>query len=359
MMRMTDNKTPLIAIAVLALAGCHGQEPNQDQAGKNVTARVATVEAALVSDTDAAPGTVVARNSVNVASRLMGYIRSIAVKEGETVKPGQLLFTIDPTDIEGQVRQAKAGAAQADAALADAKTDFERFERLYKDESVPRQTFEKMRLRYHVAQSQAAAAHAGLATAESQLRYAEVRSPIAGVVTRKMASAGDLAAPGRPVVSVEGTAAGGLQVQTSVSSATFGLLKDGEEVTVDIDGGKPLKARISRLVSAADPMSHTHLVKLDLPADAKVTSGAFARVLFPVGSRRSLVVPKDALLKRAGIPGAFVVDDKGIAHYRMVTPGAGSGEAGVEILAGLAAGEKVVVGAPAELDSGDHVVAGQ
>jgi RND family efflux transporter MFP subunit len=346
---------PLLTLAcALLLGGCQGQDKAAQAApGKTVTAQVLTLSPATVAETDATPCSVVAENRVEVASRLMGYIREIRVHEGEAVKKGQLLFAIDPTDIQGQVNQARAGMAQADAALADAKTDFERFSRLFKDESVSRQTFEKMELKYHVAQSQAGAARAGLQTAESQLRYAEVRSPMDGIVTQKLASSGDLAAPGRPVLSVEnGTK---LQVQAAVSTTTFSRLKLGDAVRVDVDGKTdPVTARIARLVPAADATSHTHLVKLDLPATAGLQSGAFVRVRFAVGSRQSLRVPTAAFLQRAGIPGVFTVDEQGLAHYRMVTAGANDG-AGVEILAGLHSGDRVVISGNAELNSGDRV----
>jgi len=358
-MKVFDRYTlSVLALAcAMLLAGCQGQDKSAQAApGKTVAVQLLTLSAATVAETDATPGSVVAENRVEVASRLMGYIRDIRVHEGEAVKKGQLLFTIDPTDIQGQVTQARAGMAQAEAALMDAKTDAERFSQLFKDESVSRQTFEKMQLKYQIAQSQAGAAKAGLQTAESQLRYAEVRSPMDGVITQKLAASGDLAAPGRPVLSVENGAK--LQVQASVSDPTFARLKLGDSVMVEMDSkdGKVglVEARIARLVPAADVTSHTHLVKLDLPATAGLQSGAFVRVRFAVGTRQSLRVPSAAFLQRAGIDGAFTVDEEGIAHYRMVTPGA-KDSTGVEILAGLRSGDRVVVSGNAELNSGDRV----
>lgn len=337
----------------MALAGCQNHDAAPKTEGKTVAAEVATVRLLPLPQIDAAPGTVVAEQQVQVASRLMGYIREIRVHEGDAVKAGQLLLVIDPADIQGGVEQARAGAAQADAALADAQADYQRFTNLYKDESVSKQQYDKIKLQYRVAQSQAAAARAGLNTALSQRRYAEVRAPIDGVVTQKMASAGDLAAPGRPLLALEN--ARKLQVQTAVSDETYARIKLGDRVAVAIDGrAEPVQATIAHIVPAADPMSHTHLVKLDLPAVAGLRSGAFARVRFAVGSRQGIRVPAAALLLRAGISGVFTVDAQGIAHYRMVRSGdAGGGE--VEILAGLNPGDRVVVSGNADLDSGDRV----
>jgi RND family efflux transporter MFP subunit len=351
-MRVQDISMPTIAATLLiALAGCQPHDQTAADQLKTVNARAITLGLSEIPVTDSSPGVVISEQQVQVASRLMGYIRDIPVHEGDAVKAGQLLFSIDPTDIKGQVEQARAGLAQANAALNDAKADFERFSRLYKDQSIPKMQYDKVKLQYSIAQSQANAAQAGLNTAESQLRYAEVRSPINGVVTQKMASKGDLAAPGRPVLVVENPAR--LMVQTSVSDDTYSHLKMGGDATVEI-AGNTLPGKIVRLVSAADAMTHTHLVKLDVPGIKGFSSGTFARVRFTVGSRQGISLPKAALLERAGITGVFVVDAEGIAHYRMVR--AGREQDGViEIEAGLNPGEKVVVSNTAEFDSGDRI----
>jgi RND family efflux transporter MFP subunit len=357
MKKVQNRSIQLLALAtglMLLLAGCQKHESTTAvEQGKALPVSVVTVAFSTVPQVDETPGSVVSEHQVQVASRLMGYIRDIRVNEGENVKAGQLLFSIDPTDIQGQVNQAEAGLAQADAALADAKADYERFSNLYKDESVSRQQYDKIKMMYHVAQSQAAAAHAGLNTAQSQMRYAEVRAPISGVVTQKLASSGELAAPGRPVLVVENQAS--LQIQTSVSDETYSRLKLGNKVEVIVDGhADPLKATISRLVGAADQMSHTHMVKLNLDRIKGLRSGAFASVRFVIGSRQGIRVPLAAVLQRAGISGVFVVDELGVAHYRMVTVGtSSSGE--VEIQAGLNLGDRVVVAGGSELDSGDLV----
>jgi RND family efflux transporter MFP subunit len=349
---------PLTAALALTfaftLAGCGRQDHSQvkEAPAPTVQARVTVIQPLEIQATIPTPGTVVARESVQVASRLMGYIKDIAVVEGQRVSAGQRLFTIDPLDIEGAVAQARLGLKQAEDALQDAKADYQRFEALYKDEVVSRQQYEKMKLNYEIAVARAAQAKAGLNTAQGQLKYAVVTSPIHGVVTRKLAMEGDLAAPGHPVLMVENPAH--LQVQTSVPEAVFKTLKPGQAVQVEVDGlDKPITAKVAQLSPAADPMSHTYLVKLDVAAPG-LHSGAFARVLFPTGSRLVLAVPKAAVLERAGIPGVFVVDAQGIAQYRMVRTGAEL-DGRVEILSGLNPGERVVTDNAQAVNNGSKV----
>ena len=354
-------RTALLALAVSALHGCGDHESTEAQTsavGRTLAADVQTVQQAPLSLHAEVPGMVASEDQVQVASRLMGYIRAIKVEEGQAVKAGQLLFVVDPTDIQGQMSQARAGLAQAEAALADANIDFERFGALYKEEAIPKMQWDKVRLHKQVTEQQVAAARAGMGLASGQMRYASVVAPINGVVTQKMANAGDLATPGRPVLVIEGLKK--LQVRTHVSSDVFARIKTGEKVAITHDGAStqaPIEGTIAQAVPAADPVSHTHLVKIDLPANSGLASGNFVRVGFAIGSREGIRVPTAALAERAGITGVFVVDAQGFARYRMVRTGATEGDR-VEIQSGLNAGDKVVVSKVEQLENGDKIGGG-
>ncbi len=351
---MIPRLLPLALFPVFLLAGCGGHDEAASQAP---VARVAQAQLDIATLAKVAvhyptPATLVSENQVQVASRLMGTIRSIDVVEGQSVRVGQKLFSIDPVDVQGQVEQTRAGVKQAEDALADARVEYQRFDALFKEEAVTRQQYEKMKLQFDMAQSRLAQARAGHTTATGQLRYATVTSPIAGVVTRKMASAGDLATPGQPVLVVENP--GRLQVETQVPESVLSTLKPGAQVQVEVDGQeKPLLARVARISPAADPVSRTFLVKLDV-AGTGLRSGLFARVLFPQGEREALTVPSSALVKRAGISGVFVVGQDGIAQFRMVRAGEAR-DGRVEILSGLTGGERVAGVGADQLESGDRI----
>jgi len=356
-MRMSSTLalTSFVLPLALLMGGCSSDDKTAapTQAVRDIPASIETVRRVEMPVLTPAAGSLVPVESVQLSSRVMGYIRDLRVVEGQAVKQGELLFEIDPVDVQGAVAQAKQGLLQAEAALKDAKADFERFEQLYKDEVVNRQQFEKMKLNYEVAQSRVAQARAGLAQARGQFEYIRVTSPIDGVVTAKFANEGDLAAPGHPVVVVEDNTR--LQVQTSVPESVFRQLKSGDTVLVEVDGQPhPLQATVARLNPAADPMAHTYLVKLDIAAPG-LKSGSFARVLFRTGSRQALAVPASAVVDRAGIRGVFVIDAQGLAQFRMVRTGARV-DGQVEILAGLAEGERVVTAGVAQIQNGDRPV---
>jgi len=356
---MREFKILSISAAVLvllgALAGCgdHAKDQIAAPAGANVQATVISVEKATLPVVATAPGNVIAEQQAMIASRLMGFLREIYVEEGQHVVAGQKLFAVDPTDIQGQVTMAKAGLSQAEAALADAKNDYERFGALYKDEAIPKMQWDKIRLQYQMTEQQVGMARAGYETAASQMRYATVTAPFSGVITQKMANAGAMAAPGQPVLTLENIDK--LQVQTSVSDDVYSQLKLGTEVALSAEGQKPdIVGKVANLVPSADPMTHSHLVKIDLPKNSGLRSGSFVQVAFKLGEREGVRLPEAAILNRAGITGVFVVDAQGIAKYRMVRTG--TVEAGqVEILAGLNPGEKVVSTSAAALQNGDKV----
>jgi RND family efflux transporter MFP subunit len=353
-MKRSTEYVILPALTLIVLAGCGGGEKTDTAASQVRTVEARTDVAALqpLPTHHAAPATVVARERVEVASRLMGYIRDIAVVEGQAVKAGQRLFTIDPIDVEGQVELARHGVQQAEDALRDAQADFERYANLLKEDVVTRQQFEKVKLNRELAASRLAQARAQLATASGQLRYATVTAPIGGVVTRKLADRGDLAAPGQPVLVLE--SAGPKQVETQVPEDILARIKPGQVIQVEVDGlDRPIEARVARISPAADPVSRTYLVKLDTGAEG-LRSGSFARALFPLEARQALVIPAAALVRRAGIEGVFVLDAEGIARFRMVRSGQHS-DGRIEIQAGLAPGERFVVEGAERLATGDRV----
>ncbi|HEY8905485.1 MAG TPA: efflux RND transporter periplasmic adaptor subunit [Rhodoferax sp.] len=356
---MREFNTLSISASVLvllgALGGCGDHVKDQVAApvGATVQATVISVEKATLPVVATAPGNVIAEQQAMIASRLMGFLREIYVEEGQHVTAGQKLFAVDPTDIQGQMAMAKAGLTQAQAALADAKNDYERFGALYKDEAIPKMQWDKIRLQYQMTEQQVGMARAGYDTAAAQMRYATVTAPFAGVITQKMANAGAMAAPGQPVLVLENTDK--LQVQTSVSNEVFSQLKLGTEVGLSAEGQSAnVVGKVANLVPSADPMTHSHLVKIDLPKNSSLRSGSFVQVAFQLGERDGLRVPESAVQNRAGITGVFVVDAQGIAKYRMVRTGTVSAGQ-VEILAGLNPGEKVVSTSKAALQNGDKV----
>ena len=336
-------KRYLVATLILMVGSPVFSESSETKSGDVVNVSVIELKTTSLPVFATLPGVVKSADEVQVASRFMGHVRKINVHEGETVKKGATLLLVDPVDVEGAIGQATAGVAMARAALNDAKQDYERFSNLYAEEAIPKAQFQKYTLAYDVAKAQYDAASSGLKTAQGQLRYTEIKAPVDGQITAKMTDVGQMAAPGRPLLTLQGS--GHLQIEVQVDQSTYLPLKLGQEIKLAIEGVnyEPvyLLGKIELKVDAADPMSHTHLVKIGLGDDSLVVPGTYARVFIPVKDQIAITIPARALKIRAGIKGVFIIDDTNRAHFRMVRAGEKRGEQQI-ILAGLEAGERVV-----------------
>jgi len=299
------------------------------------------------------PGTVISRQRVEVSSRLSGYVYNLKVHEGESVKQGQILFAVDPTGTRAEVRRAQAGLAKAKAALTGARENYKRYKNLYRQQAATQEFYQQMETAYKVAQGEYEAAKAALAATRSQLKYAEVRSPFDGLVVAKRVDNGQLAAPGTPVLVLEDPKH--LQVAVQVSDRAFVHLSPGQEVRIDFEGQngrmRKVTGRADRLVAAADPATHTHLVKIGLPDRDGLYSGQYALVNVRVGNQPGVVVPASAVYRRAGVTGVFVVDARDRARFRMVTPGKRMPQ-GTVILSGLFPGDRLILTANGHLANG-------
>jgi len=322
------NKTIIIAGLIFALQGCNADEttPIAPQAPMPSQASIASLKLMDVNAHYVSSGTVTSDHRVSISSRISGYIRSLSVREGDHVKKNQVLVRVDPIN-------AQQALVQVQADLADAKADKQRYEALFRDHAASRQQLDRVRLRYKLARSQ-------VAQARNQLGYAEVRSPVQGMVVEKRLSKGDLAQPGAAILSIEDPSS--LLVNTYVSEQFVSAIHAGDSVDVDIPSlHRHITGIVRQVVEAADPVSHQFLVKIALHEHEGVHPGMYAQVGFAVASRQILIVPQVAIIERSGLHGVYLIDEKDIAHYRQVRLGEENNQGGVEILAGLHAGDRI------------------
>ncbi len=302
---------------------------------------------------------------VMVATRLMGYIKSMPIEEGDVVKKGQLLFEVDPADIysmlnqaRGAVLQAKSGVLMAEMAYADALKDYERFKNLYKNGAVSKRDFEKMTLMKNIRKKQVdmakgmlKQAEAGLARAEAQLKYAKVTSPIDGVVTMKMKKVAEMALPGYPVVVLSDIHV--LKAKSTVKESDIDKFKIGMPLKIYVPAlKKSFPAKVSTIIPAGDNMTHSFVIKYTFENHKGLLPGMYAKAKIVVGKKEAVVVPYAALTTRAGIVGVFV-NDNGIAKF---VPVKQIGQVGDKIaVSGLNGGEEVILYPPANLEDGQKI----
>jgi RND family efflux transporter MFP subunit len=310
----------------------------------------------------------------------MGYVSDVNVRQGDTVKQGQLLVVLDSRELDVAHRQAtsalaevKTAAAEADNAIAAARAGldlaeatFRRMEDLFRKKTISNQELDEgsaklrmARAAHEMALSRRAQvteriqqAEQAVQSAEINRNWAQIRAPFAGTVTEKPVEPGVLATPGAPLLTIEQQAA--YRFEAAVEESRIGTIRTGQRITVSIDSfDQDLSGQVSEIVPSVDVASRTFTVKIDLPRDTRLRSGLFGRARFPSGERRATVAPLAAVIERGQLQSVFVVDGKR-ANARLVTLGERLGD-WVELLSGAAAGESVVQTPPSTLTDGATV----
>ncbi len=291
------------------------------------------------------------RQSV-LSAQASGRIATLSVKAGDRVKAGQVLAVIDDRATQAGVAQAQAGVAQAQANFANAKAAYERTQALRAQGFIAQAALDTALAQYRAAEAGAAAARAGQTQASVAQGFTRLTAPYDGWVLATHAEAGALALPGAPVLTVY--APQPIRAVVHVPASMQALASSAQKIEVQLPGTERWVVPASQSsVPAADPVSQTVEWRLNLSdADgANQVPGRQTKVRFVGGSAQAasqrLVVPATALLRRGELTGVYVVTAKGEGQaegfaLRAVRTGATHGE-GVEVLAGLKAGDRVAL----------------
>lgn len=296
------------------------------------------------------PAAVSAVDTANLASRHGGVVTKVLVDAGAHVTKGELLAEVGTADVRAGLAQAQARLDTAKAAYDQSSAQFDRYRTLYEKKFASTAQFELMQRHFLSAKAELDAAKLALSAARSDLGYAEIRAPFDGIVAQKNVWPGDYANPGATLFVI---ASGTPEIRAEAGAETFAALKVGDKA-VAVVNGKKLPAVVTRLVDAADPQTRTHLVKLRLEDKTSAPFGAYAELRLSLGKFRALSVPEAALTERAGLVSVFVVGKDHRAHLRLVRVG-DRADGRVAILAGLKAGESVILSPSADLQNDSPV----
>jgi RND family efflux transporter MFP subunit len=382
----------MIAVSLAAgLSACGGSEHAPEL--RTQAPMAVTVAPAVTIDTTErleAGGVVAAEESASISSRIVATIAAVRVRSGDRVRAGDVLVTLDARDVTEHTTQARASAVAAEKALAQAHTERsaaeanhrlatawqKRITALHARNSATDQERDEAEARLSAAAARLAGANVAIEGAEAQLAAARatvgvatatesftaIRAPFDGFVTERLIDPGNLAAPGVTLLRIE--SGGARQVIARVDEARAAYVHSGDRVRVLIDahdegladdeGVEGVVAEVARAIGA-DQRAFT--VKITVPSTVSARSGSFARVVFRGAPRRALVIPAKAIERHGQVASVYVVQN-GVARVRLIQVGTAS-PAGVEVLAGLDAGESVVISPPTKLMDGGSVAIGE
>jgi RND family efflux transporter MFP subunit len=307
----------------------------------------AVVQSAGAGDSASFDGVVEAVRQTVVSAQVPGAVVAIDVKAGDVVRAGQVLVRIDARAAEQTVAASDAQVQSARATLEVATKEFDRQKQLFEKNYTSQAALERAEAQFKATQAQVSAQLAQAGAARAQSGFFVVKAPYSGVVSEVPIALGDMAMPGRALLTIYDPAA--LRVTAAVPQTDIARLASGKPIKIELPGLPANRqwvapARVS-LLPTADPGTHTAQIRLDLPSAAEqVTPGTFARVWLPLqgATTARLYVPAKAVVRRAEMTGVYVLDPNGRPVLRQVRLGRAVDDT-VEILSGVTAGERVAV----------------
>jgi len=304
---------------------------------------VAKAEFREVAQTYSVEGVVEAVRQSTVSAQISGRVKEVNFDVGDTVRKGQVLLRIDERETEQALAGSQAQVMQAQAALTQAKANYERSLQLFEQKYISQSALDKAKADYDMAQAQAAASEAGESQSALARGYASVIAPFGGVVAARLVEMGEMVTVGKPLmVGFDPT-----QMRVIVNVPQYKLAEIGSRPKVNVEMTslkRWIPAESVTVQPSADARTHSTQVRVTIPAHEKgVYPGMFVRAHFVVGKAKKLLIPASAVLRRSEVVAVYVIDEQGSAKLRQVRLGEASGENEVEVLGGVNPGETVAL----------------
>ena len=365
--------------------------------------RIETVKASLVAEYFEGVGTVRSKTTTVLSSKTTGNILTVYVREGDRVRTGQLLVEIDDRDSRVQLQKAQAGLREVQEAFVEteqniraaesgkeaaevgktlAMATFNRYKALLEERSVSQQEFDEVQAKLKLADAEVERAarmlkalaakksqvlakmeqvKSDIASAQIYVGYAQITSPMNGIVVSKQAEVGLLAAPNVPLLTLEDPFRYRLEV--SVEESMLKNIRIGTPARISIDalGPQERSGKVTELVPASDPISRSFTVKIDLSDEqgksvspSALRSGLYGKARFCVGQKKVIQIPQKTVLQQGQLVGVFVVDSSNVVHLRLIKTGQPYGDQ-IEVLSGINDGDRIIVEGMERVKEGDRV----
>jgi RND family efflux transporter MFP subunit len=304
--------------------------------------RLHTVEVTTEPLIEQASGTIRAKVETVISPLINATISSIAVWSGDEVKAGDVLIKLDSRELRARVDQAHQAVIAAEARLAKAEKDFKRGQRIYQTDTG---AISKAELdRKQAVQRSASAELLGLRRQKDEtmtaLSHSTLKAPIAGRIVKRYADPGDTARRGEPLLRMYDPQT--LRLEASVRESVASKLAKGQSLTAQVDAvNKRYAAAVDEIVPSADPGSRSFVVKVSLTGGSGLYPGMFGRLMIPIGEIEKIYIPNEAVTNVGQLDFVVVKTTHGLGR-RYVRLGEQAVENRVEVVSGLAPGEKIL-----------------
>jgi membrane fusion protein (multidrug efflux system) len=347
----------VVSVAVLLAACDRGKEGDKAKQAAapppptvvvtEVVQKTVPIYSEFVAQTDA-------RETVEIRARVQAFLEAQHFTEGTIVKKDQLLFTLDRREFEAKLQQAKAELEIAMARLGKAETDERRLKPLAERKAVPQQDYDNAAANLLAAQANVSAARANVAAAELDLSYTTIRSPIAGLIGKRLVSPGNLVGKGEATLLDTVSSIDPIRVNTTISEAEYlrffarrneQAAGSGALELILADGSVfPQKGKVVIVDRAVDQKTGTLNFVAEFPnPQGQLRPGQFGRVRAVVETAQdATLIPKRAVQEIQGMKSVLVVGADNAVALRTIRPGETVGDLLI-VLDGVKPGERVIV----------------
>jgi len=334
-------------ISLLFLLGCSSGTPTETsapQAGQAIPVSLFPLQASPMTSAVTASGTFSTKDETLLSFKLGGVVAKILVEEGDPVKSGQVVASLDLTEIQAGVRQSKL-------AYEKALRDHQRAARLYKDSVATLEQFENSKTALDIAEQQLNAANFNLA-------QSQIRATSSGFVLKKFVNPGQLVASGTPILQTNGAASGTWILKVTLSDQQWSSIQIGDQADINVSvSNNWIPAKVTQKSQSADPVTGTYWVEVtpESVKEISLASGMFGKArIRPTQTLQGWEIPFESILDANGASGyVFVVDGqkakKVSVQLGKITPKA------VQVVSGLENYTSLIVSGSAYLTDGSTI----
>lgn len=351
----------LALMGALLLTGCGGEAEESAAASAAepiVTVGPENVAIAQLEELRSGPpvsGSLEPRQSATVRAEVSGSVLKTNVDEGARAKRGALLAVLDDTAVRDAYLSARSQVRSAESALELARRNAERAERLAEAGALPERDLETARWNATNAEGTLADAKARFALAEEQLEDTRIRAPFDGVVSERQVDAGDVVQVGAALFTVVDP--GSLRLEASVPASQLGRLRTGTPVEFSVSGiDRRITGEIERINPVVDPATRQVRIYVRIPNDEQsLAAGLFAEGRVATDTKRAVAVPVAAVDSRGTAPVLHVLKGGRVSDVEVQLGVRDDAAELVEVLAGIAVGDTVLLGSAQGVAEGSRL----
>ena len=289
----------LLCLTMVWLSSCDKQEGNAGESEEKVPVEIATIQLGNVIQSIGYNGDIKAEFEVRVFSKIPDRIEQFFKDEGDFVKKGEPIAKVVATIIEQASLQSEAALVAAKAQEANLLIEYERAERLNRENAMSKQQYDGIKTQYEAVKAQVEQAEAAVKSAKSQLGDATVKAPISGIIGTRYYEAGDMANPAMPLVSI--VKMDRVKIMFDATEGDLGKLQVGQPAKVFVKSyaDEKFEGKITKISPVLDPLTRMAKVEVIIKnPDKKLKPGMYTRIEVITGIiENAIVVPRHTTIE--------------------------------------------------------------